>query len=333
MSERPLVSIVVVTYDSERVIGACLESVAGQTFSRLEVVVIDNDSNDRTEEVLRSCKTPFRFVKNETNRGFAAAQNQGIRLTRGAYYLALNPDVEMRADFIEELVKAAEMDPRVGSVTGKLLRKDLGDGATLIDSTGVYMIPSLRHLDRGAGEPDRGQYGRRQFVFGASGAAAFYRRSMLEDVAVAGETFDEDFFAFREDADLAWRAQLLGWGCLYTPDAVATHERRVLPDRRASLPAAINMHSVKNRFLLRLKNQTVLEFVALFLPSVLRDIQVVGYVVLKERSSLPGLWFVARNLGRIWRKRRKIMSARKASCREMLRWFRRRPVAFEVGDL
>ena len=91
----------------------------------------------------------------------------------------------------------------------------------MIDSTGIVMLPSIRHLDRGAGELDRGQYDRDEDVFGASGAAALYRRSMLDDVRVDGEWFDEDFFAYREDADLAWRAQWRGWRCRYVAAATA----------------------------------------------------------------------------------------------------------------
>jgi len=329
MSTRPLVSVVVVSFNSERDIARCLESVSRQTYSPLDVLVIDNDSSDGTEETVRGWATRVRFVRNSSNIGFAAAHNQGIRLSAGAYYLALNPDVEMTPAFVEELVKAMEVDPRVGSVSGKLLRFATVNGAPLIDSTGIYMTPSIRHLDRGSGKSDRGQYDRLQYVFGASGAAPLYRRRMLEAVSIDGECFDEDFFAYREDADLAWRAQLLGWRALYTPHAVARHERKVLPERRHSLPDVINMHSAKNRFLLRIKNQTPLELVALLLPSLWRDLQVIGYVFLCERSSLPGLVFVARHFGRFRCKRRRIMSERRATGWQMLRWFRRHPVAYD----
>ena len=329
MSSLPLVSIVVVTYNSAQEISRCLESVSEQTHFPLEVLVIDNHSSDRTVEILRSLGTGFRLVENTTNVGFAAAHNQGIRLTAGEYYLALNPDVEMTPTFVEELLKAMTLDPRVGSVSGKLLRAATVNGTHLIDSTGIYMTPSLRHLDRGAGQPDRGQYNRLQYVFGASGAAALYRRRMLVEVSLEGEYFDEDFFAYREDADLAWRAQLLGWRALYTPHAVASHERKVLPERRRSLPDAINMHSVKNRFLLRIKNQTPLEFLVLLPPALWRDLQVLGYVMLFERSSLPGLVFVARHFGKTCSKRRWVMSQKKARGRDMLRWFRNQPVAHD----
>src|SRR4030095_12141583 len=108
------------------------------------------------------------------------------------------------------------------------------DGTTL-DSTGIIMLREQRHLDRGAGETDNGQYENPEDIFGPSGAAALYRRATLDDVAINGQYFDEDFFAFREDADLAWRCRLLGWNSIYVPAAVALHRRRVTPERRNRL--------------------------------------------------------------------------------------------------
>jgi GT2 family glycosyltransferase len=109
---------------------------------------------------------------------------------------------------------------------------------------------------------------------------------MLEAAAVLSEVFDEDFFAYREDADLAWRAQLLGWTSVYVPAARARHRRRVTPERRTQLPMAINRASVRNRFLLRLKNQTWGHALRFLVPALARDAQVVGYVLLREWTSL-----------------------------------------------
>src|SRR5262249_9145749 len=142
--------------------------------------------------------------------------------------------------------------PDAASASGKLLRMD---GKT-IDSTGIIMLREQRHLDRGAGQLDVRQYQRPEEIFGPSGAAAMYRRAALDDVAFQGQYCDEDFFAYREDADLAWRCRLLGWSSIYVPTAVARHARRVTPERRAQLPKEINYHSVKNRFLLRFNNMT-----------------------------------------------------------------------------
>src|SRR5262249_49482414 len=128
----------------------------------------------------------------------------------------------------------------------------------VIDSKGIRMTRSGRHLDIGQGkrdgEDDRGLEPGGE-CFGISGAAPLYRRAMIDDVSIDGELLDEDFFAYREDADLAWRAQLLGWRARHVPEALAAHVRTVTPERRRQLSAEINLHSVKNRFLLRLKNE------------------------------------------------------------------------------
>jgi len=227
----------------------------------------------------------------------------------------------MAPDFISKLVSAMSRAPRAGSATGKLLRVREGERPDIIDSTGIVMLPSQRHLDRGADREDAGQYARAEEVFGASGAAALYRREMLEDTRVGAEYFDEDFFAYREDADLAWRAQLLGWSCLYVPEAVARHGRRVTPERRGELPALINYYGVRNRFLLRLKNQTAGHALRFLLPAAGRDLQVIGYVLLREHSSIGALRDVIRLWPRTWAKRRAIMARRRRPTRDMIAWF------------
>jgi GT2 family glycosyltransferase len=166
-----------------------------------------------------------------------------------------------------------------------------------------------------------------QYVFGATGAAALYRRAMVEDVSVEGEFFDEDFFAYREDADLAWRAQLLGWKCLYVPVAVGWHERRVTPERFSQLPLVINWHSVKNRFLMRLKNATLGTCLRLFLPVTLRDVTIIGYSLVGDRRILSALAFVWKNRQRTLRKRRIIQARRQVGEPEIRSWFRNTPEA------
>ncbi len=200
----------------------------------------------------------------------------------------------------------------------------------IIDSTGIYFTRNMRHLDRGAEETDRGQYDRPQYVFGASGAAVLFRRDFIQDVSVEGEFFDEDFFAFREDADLAWRAQVMGWKCLYTPTAVAWHVRRVTPERRKDLPLVINWHSVKNRFLMRGKNASGWLCWRLFLPVVWRDMMTIGYALLRDQRMLSALAYPWRVRQSIRRKRAIIQSRRKVSDRDLLWWFCNTPRAVDV---
>jgi len=220
----------------------------------------------------------------------------------------------LNPSFIDELVRGLDARPEAGSASGKLLRLD---GKT-IDSTGIIMLRGQRHLDRGAEQPDTGQFEKPEEIFGPSGAAAMYRRKALEDVAIEGQYFDEDFFAYREDADLAWRCRLYGWTSIYVPTAVALHRRRVTPERRGELPKEINYHSVKNRFLLRLNNMTGNLYRRDFWQIAKRDAAVIGYVFLREWSSIPALFYVARNLPRLFQKRRLIQRRRRA---DPIEWF------------
>ena len=327
---EPAVCVSIVTHNSQRYIRRCLEAVLAQQSAHVSVVVVDNASTDATRKELAAFRGRIRVIYNRRNEGFAAGQNRAIRRSSAPWVLALNPDVLLAHGFLERLLEAAAADPRAGAICGKLL--SIGPDFTplpepLLDSTGIYVTPAMRHFDRGLHEPDDGRYEEPQYVFGASGAAVLYRRGMIEDISIGGAFFDPDFFVYREDADVAWRAQLLGWRCLYTPAATACHVRTVSPHNRRSLPRAINMHSVKNRFLLRIKNLTPGLWRRYWLPMTARDLVVIGGCLLSEPASLRAFWHLARSLRRALQQRRIIMSRRIASDEELAQWFNNQPVA------
>src|SRR5215831_2032151 len=298
MSQNNLVSVTIVTYNSGRFIKRCLESVLAQKYPYREVIIIDNNSTDGTIDILERFEDRCTVVYNDENIGFAAAQNQAIGLSSGDWVLTLNPDLLLLPNFIEALVEAGHIDSRVGAVCGKLLTMSATfeiPARPVVDSTGIYFNPMLRHLDRGSQEVDNGHYLNYEYVFGATAAAALYRREMIEDVSIDNEFFDPDFFVYREDADVAWRAQLLGWRCVYTPHARGYHVRNVLPGNRRALPPVINMHSVKNRFLMRIKNMTPDLYRRNWFSITTRDIVVFGCCLLWEHSSLKALWYILSN--------------------------------------
>ena len=308
------VAVNIVTFNSANDIGACLESLRSQTFKDFVIHILDNASVDGTLEIIEPFDVEY-VLRSPVNTGFCKAHNDLARRFASEYVLFLNPDTIAAPSFVEELVRAVDGRPDAASASGKLLRLD---GKT-IDSTGIIMLREQRHLDRGADQPDSGQFDKPEDIFGPSGAAAMYRRAALDDVAIDGRYFDEDFFAYREDADLAWRCRLFGWNSIYVPAAVARHRRRVTPERRSQLPKAINYHSVKNRFLLRINNMTGRLYRRDFWPITRRDLAVIGFVLLREWSSIPALFYILRRLPALLRKRRGIQGRLKT---DPMDWFK-----------
>jgi GT2 family glycosyltransferase len=329
-----MVSVTIVTWNSERYLSECFAALQRQDYRELEVTIVDNASTDGTRALLREVQPRWRVIYNESNVGFAGGQNQAMRASAGEWMLCLNPDVVLSQDFVSQLVAAGEAHRDAGSLCGKLLRWDPAiepHKTNIIDSTGIYFTRNMRHLDRGAEETDNGQYDRVQYVFGASGAAAMFHRDFIEAVSVEGQFFDEEFFAFREDGDLAWRAQVMGWKCLYTPAAVAWHVRRVTPERRAELPLVINWHSVKNRFLMRGKNASGWLCWRLVFPVAWRDLMTLGYALLRDWRMISAMFYPFRAFSSIRRKRAIIQSRRKVSDRDLVWWFCDRPRAVDGG--
>jgi GT2 family glycosyltransferase len=310
MTSPPDVSIIVVSKEDAEDLPVSLGSALAQSGVSCETLLVDNASADASREVARKLFPDVRVLALPENVGFAAAMNAGIDASSGRYVLALNPDCRLEPDFASVLTRRLDAKDAadVGSASGRLLR---GDGASLsdnglLDSAGIYFTAAGRHFDRGAGEPAAGRFGREEEVFGASGAAGFYRRAALESAKISTGYFDADFFLYREDADLAWRLRKLGWRALYVPSAVAYHRRRNVPERRRQMTALANFHSVKNRFVLRINNQTAGEFARTLVPTLARDIVVLGACLTVERSSLPAFGWVWRNRRRLWAKRREI---------------------------
>ena len=306
----PDVSILVVSKDDEADLPVSLASAVAQRGVSVETWLIDNGSSDGSREVAARFGPAVRVRALPENLGFAAAMNAGIDASAGRYVLALNPDCRLDPGFAAALVRRLDAPDAadVGSASGRLIRAE-GEELSptpILDSTGIYFTASGRHFDRDSGEPEAGRHVAEDEVFGASGAAGFYRREALEDARISTGYFDSDFFLYREDADLAWRLRALGWRCLYVPAAVAFHRRRNLPSRRRLMSELANRHSVKNRFLLRINNQSAAECLRTLVPTFARDLVVLGACLTVERSSLPAFAWLWRNRRRLWAKRREI---------------------------
>jgi GT2 family glycosyltransferase len=313
-----LVSVIIVTWNSASFLRRCLAALSAQTYPEIELIHIDNASADDSVAVVRECAPEATQIVNDSNRGFSAAVNQGVRVAGGEFVFLLNPDAFLEPDYVSKL--AAALTGNFGMATGTLLQAETG----LIDSKGIRMTRSGRHFDIDQGQrPDtRHPSPDTHEIFGVSGAAAMYSMKFVNDVTIGGEFLDEDFFTFREDADVAWRGQLFGWKAIHVPDAVGHHVRTVTPEKRRSLPATINMHGVKNRFLLRLKNEGIYLAIRNAPFELTRDLIAILATLTIERSSLPAPTWLWKNRRRIMEKRRAIQSRRRVSDRQLAGWFR-----------
>lgn len=324
-----LVSIV--TWNSEDWLERCLASVSRQT-TPVRIRVFDNNSADDSVAVAR--KFTSDIVVAHRNVGFSAGHNHNLQADPDwRRVLLLNPDTRLAPDYVERLLAGMDRQDRVGSAGGKLLRMDSSGeemrsgNLPVLDSTGIYFTPSLRHLDRDSGQRDPGVRDQAEDVFGITGAALLCSREFVADVAWKSEFLDEAFFAYREDADLAWRARILGWRAAYEPGARAWHARHVRPELRSHLSPAVNFHSVKNRFLMRIKNLDPEVRRRCFPHYLLRDLGIFAYLVTRERSSIPALAEVRRLRPLMREKRRWIQSRRRVSGSEMASWFSNQPVS------
>jgi GT2 family glycosyltransferase len=319
----------------------------------LQITVTDNGSEDAGIDPFKSdeqfAKVTFR--RNKQNLGFSAAQNKIVAeflKSDAAYLLLLNPDCVLDSAALALLVESMRVEDRVGSACPKLLKLDV-EQSQLIDSTGMVITPALRHFDCGCGDQDVGQYDQDAYVFGASGACVLFAREFVEDLIIPqqkydsdlfrvfpelaegkGERvdfFDEGFFAYREDADLAWRGQLFNWRCRYVAAAVGHHRRVVEADNRGALSPTLNLHGVRNRFLLQWNNFMPADIPQAILPGIfVRNLLVIVAVMIKERSSLPAFSQCFTLFKRARARRMFIVEkAGEQARRNVARWFKKEP--------
>ncbi|MEM2593698.1 MAG: glycosyltransferase family 2 protein [Candidatus Bathyarchaeia archaeon] len=212
---RPFVVLIIPTWNKGLCLLQCLESVYQQTYQNFTTIIVANGSQNTTVEFLKRW-SDLRVIVNTRNLGFPAAVNQGIRASDEPYIGVLNDDAFPNPEWLESLVSAMEEAPDIGSCASLMVFDHQPD---IVQSAGIAMDRAAIAWDRLRGRPVNEALEECE-VFGASAGAALYRRTMLEQVGL----FDERFFAYLEDVDLAWRAQIAGWRCQYVPQAVVRHQ-------------------------------------------------------------------------------------------------------------
>lgn len=330
-----MVSVVIINFNGEKLLKTCLDSLLKVNFGpgEKEVIFLDNASSDGSVAFVLKHYPLVRVIANKENSGYAGGANQAVSVSRGDFILIMNPDIVFELDYVEVLAKRLEADRNIAAIIGKLRKYDFThhQKTNLIDSAGLVMYRNRRCVDRGQGEEDRGQFDDAQEVFGITGACPLYRRTALEDCKIGGEYFDNGFFMYKEDVDIAWRMRLFGWKCFYEPKAVAYHGRGTgvvdrntlwqVAKQRKGLSKFQKYYSYKNERLMRVKNELWGNAARDFFPILWKEVLMFGWMVLRE----PFLWkslgkFLWQLPGAFW-KRREIMKRRKATAQNIRKWF------------
>jgi len=292
-------AIIVVNWNGRHLLETSLPAALAQTYPDYEVIVVDNGSRDGSAQWLAAHYPQVRLICNEQNTGFCAGNNQAFAATAAPYLALLNNDAAPQPDWLAEMVQAMEGDDRVGMCAPKILR---WDDHTIIDSLGLAVDRSGTAWEWRSGErDDPAEPPQPRQVFGPSGAACLYRRTMID--AVGG--LDEDFFAYLEDADLAWRARLAGWRCLYVPAARVYHRHSATGGEGSPFKG---YHLGRNKWWMIAKNYP---WPALLcnLPLIIgHDVLAVAYHLLVRRDVHPlrGRLAALRGMGTALRKRRAV---------------------------
>jgi len=310
----PAVSVVIINWNGKEHLARCLASLEAQTYRDFEIIIVDNGSTDGSVAFIRERFPEVRLICNEHNLGFARANNQGIAIARGRYVAILNNDTQVEPQWLEALVHAAETHPEIGAFASLVLFNDKRD---TVDSAGLTVSVLGHGIQNLLGEGIEQVSGVRE-VFGVSATAALFRRELLQDIGL----FDEDYFAYYEDVDLAWRARLRGWRALLVPEAVVYHAHSATAGRGSPF---------KKRLLTRNRLWTIAKdyhfpAIIFFLPLIVAF--EVGFAVLSlikgDVAVSTGLWQGVTGLPGALRKRTAIQSSRTASFRELaplMHWF------------
>jgi GT2 family glycosyltransferase len=334
---RKKVTIGIVNYNGINFLRSCLTGLTQQVFSSFEIIFLDNMSRDNSVGFVRNNFPDITVVEAGSNLGYAAGANMVIRMAAGDYVMVVNPDVILAPDYLAKCVHRLDQDHRIASVTGKIFKYDFQKNkqTNIIDTIGLFCFRNRRVIDEAQGLRDDGSYDQEQEIFGVSGACPLYRKAALEDVKITlnhgpGEYFDEDFFMYKEDVDLAWRLRLYGWKSLYLPSAVGYHGRGTgvlkrfthleVMKNRGKLSRFQKYYSYKNQRLMQIKNETARGLLRDFLPIIWKELLISAYIILREPYLIKAMFHLVWQIPRALKKREIIMRNRRVDWREMEKW-------------
>lgn len=312
----PGCSIIIVGYNSAADLPVCLDALTAQSYPALEIILVDNASQDETERIARhyvqqyaqQCAPLVRYLKLAQNVGFAAGNNRGADIARGEILVFLNPDTEPRAGWLEALVSPLVRDRAIGMTTSRIL---MADRPQLVNACGNDITWTGLTVCRGIEEP-ASDWEEASECAAVSGAAFAMPRTLFQELG----GFDEAFFMYYEDTDLSLRARLLGYRIVCVPDSVTTHRYTF------KFSAQKAYYQERNRWLALLKTLRWPTLLLLLPGLLLGEAMAWTYATLYGREHLvakaQGWLWLLRNRAGVWQCRRTMRSQRRISDRTLL---------------
>lgn len=303
---KPLVSIIIVSWNGEERLKKCLPTLAKQTYPRVELIFVDNGSTDKSLELLNKYFPKAKIIRNQTNLGFAYPNNQGLEVAEGEYIYLLNNDTTVEPDFLEKMVEEFEINPEIDIAQSKIL---LDSDKTLLDSAGAYITKTGFLMYEGLEAKDSAEFSKNYEIFFSKGAAMMVRKKVTEKIGL----FDPRYFAYFEEADFCWRAHLAGFTTWFVPASVVYHE---LGQTNKKLNSdLIDFHSFKNRLASLIKNLELKNFYIIAIHKIFMVAVAISFLLrLKPQNSLAifkallwNLW----NLPATWQMRGEVNRHRK----------------------
>jgi GT2 family glycosyltransferase len=308
------VTVIILNWNGGDEVIGCIEHVIGQSHDAIDITIVDNGSVDSSCETIRRRFPGITVVENGRNLGFAAGMNQGIDLAEDDYILLLNQDAWIRQDFLRNALEVMHSDPHVGMVGGRLYKLDSGQKTDQLVGGGLL----LRRRVQLVGDPDVSAV---HYTFSPTWCCPFLRKAMLNDVKISsGHYFDSRYFAYGEDLDLALRAQLRGWKCLFSPDIVAWHSHSGSLGGQVRIwqkPPIFRRHTLRNRYTTIIKDLPAPMLIYLMPFLMLAELAVWPYFLVRSPYTLVCLLQAGaetlRGLPETLRLRRRVQTTRLVS--------------------
>lgn len=265
-------SIIVVNFNGEKIIEACLNNLLQSTYKDYEIIVVDNNSTDKSIEILNKYIYKIKLIRLKENKGFTGGNIEGLKYAAGEIIVLVNNDVEVDAFWLEKLIKPIIDSKDIGICASKMIVY----GTNTIDSAGDGCTTTARGYKLGEGKL-QSEFMKSKYVFGACGGAVAYRRKMLNEIGF----FDDDFFLIHEDTDLNFRAQLAGWKCYFVYDAIVYHKVRTTIGTMSNLAI---YYSVRNAEYVWLKNMPLLLMIKYLHHKIIQEILTLLFFCIKKKK-------------------------------------------------